>query len=263
MLDPENSYKQLKPYDQSSLKELRQQNHPHDQDDQKNELPSANEELAEQLMNKLIVLVFIGLFIGLIFFGDMLTLVQRGISPFHQPLLPNNQYAQMIWWACSAIAGASFLFFLFLAFGLPLTHRQVSPAPGWLGSCVGMSILVFLLAGFPSMLLAGVLSTPEADMTRSGFVQSDVSVNIGASVTFVNPTDGVPQLLCIGTHQRCDSDPGNYNQPSQLYHGLRVLPGQSVSIVFGAFGDYHVTSQTTANMNITISASDSGRGGGG
>ena len=255
MLDPEKPCEQMKPYGQSRLDELLQQNYPHEQDDAKNELLKKPENTAANGCLAVGILFALGCIFP--FFGLFL-LGQRGIFPFHQPLLPNNQYAQMIWWACSAIAGASFLFFLF--FALRLTHRQASPAPGW----IGMSIPVFLLAGFPAMLLTVPLSTPEADMTRSGFVQSDVFVDIGASVTFVNPADGVPQLLCIGTNQRCDSDPGNYNQPSQLYHGLRVLPGQRVSIVFGAVGDYHVTSQTTANMNITISANAPGsRGGGG
>src|SRR5712664_3710011 len=113
MLDPEKPCEQMKPYDQSRLDELLQQNDPHEQDDAKNELLKKPENTAANGCLSVGILFALGCICP---FGGLFLLGDRGIFPFHQPLLPNNQYAQMIWWACSAIAGASFLFFLFLAF---------------------------------------------------------------------------------------------------------------------------------------------------
>jgi hypothetical protein len=243
MLDPENPYKQVKHHAQPGLEELPQPNHPR-------ELPSTNDEKMAS--------AFLGALLGCgLTFLTLAELVKVGHAPFHQPLLLHNQLTQMIWWTCSVIAVGGFLFGLLCVVRLSLMRRRAFP--GWLGTVMLVAFLAGLLGILPVALF-----TPEADMTRSDFVQSDISLQTGSSVTFVNPADGVLQVLCIGTNQQCNSDPGSFdNGPSQLYQGLRVLPGQEVSVVFDIEDDYHITSQSTANMNITIHVSTPRGGGGG
>ena len=98
-------------------------------------------------------------------------------------------------------------------------------------------------------LLVGASFIPRVDLTRTGFSISYVSIVEGGTVTFDNPSDGVTQVLCLGTDQQCDP----YASSSlQLAQGLVLHPGQSVSIVFSRYGTYQITSKTTPHMNLTI-----------
>jgi len=97
-----------------------------------------------------------------------------------------------------------------------------------------------------------MLFVPEVDMIRSSFVQSTLTINPGDTITFVNSSDGVKQVLCVGSNQKCS--PRDFGTPPELAGGLTLLPGESMSVAFPNNGDYTITSETTPMMNITIHA---------
>lgn len=236
MPEPRDIYKQIKNYNQSSIEGMLKSEH-------SGEKAIVN---AEQHVGLLL-----GAFLGcgfalLIFIAEM----KKGILVFNWPQLLQNQLVQVIWWICSVIVVGGFLFCLFCEIWF-VARRGSS---GWLERVM---LAVFLI-GLLGPLSVG-LFIPEADMTRSGFRQSDVATD--SSVTFVNPADGIPQILCIGTNQRCEPASDTYAPP--LDGGLHILPGQSVSVVFYKDGDFYITSQSTAHMNITIHVSLSSRSSGG
>ncbi len=98
------------------------------------------------------------------------------------------------------------------------------------------------------------LAFPEVDMTRSAFTQTSVDASTGAHVHFVNPSNGMEQILCVGTNGHCSGvglDPSALLEP-----GLRVEPGQTITVVFPDSGDFPITSKTMPSMNMSIHVQD-------
>src|SRR5690349_22123980 len=146
---------------------------------------------------------------------------------------------------CTAIALGGILGWLVMLVQR-LRRRTV---PDWLTI---IPFCLYIICGCWLCLLASI--NPEVSLSQDDSSQSTVSVNAGSIVTFVNPSDGVPQVLCIGRDQHCasttESSEGVQNAPSELRGGLSIDPGQSVDVVFRVQGDYQITSQSTAHMNI-------------
>lgn len=114
------------------------------------------------------------------------------------------------------------------------------------------TIGLFLLTLVATVALWGILVHPYVSMTRTSFVRASVNLNNGETLHLQNPADGVTQILCIGVDQKCQTENG---APAALNHGIRVLPGQSVTITFDTDGTYHLTSETTPGMNLTVDVS--------
>ncbi len=104
------------------------------------------------------------------------------------------------------------------------------------------------------LLLWTTFLNPHIGMTRTGFTTTSVSIFSHNKATFANPTDGVTQILCIGTDQQCEKLP-LVGSPSQFTPGLVIHPGQSVSIEFDHAGTYSITSKNTPHMNLKIDVS--------
>jgi plastocyanin len=102
------------------------------------------------------------------------------------------------------------------------------------------------------------LAFPEVDMMRTAFTQTSIDASTGAHVHFVNPSNGMEQILCVGTNGHCASvglDPREL-----LGTGLRVEAGQTVTVVFPDSGDFPITSKTMPGMNMTIHVQDNSSG---
>ena len=108
----------------------------------------------------------------------------------------------------------------------------------------------------PTLVVVAVLwnafINPYVSLTRTSFLRNSVSLNNGETLHLHNPADGVTQILCIGIDQKCQPEDG---APGTLNHGIRVQPGQSVTITFDTDGTYHLTSETTPGMNLSVDVS--------
>jgi hypothetical protein len=117
-----------------------------------------------------------------------------------------------------------------------------------------------LFAGAIAVLIYGAgLTFPEVDMTRTSFTQTSVDASTGAHVHFVNSSNGMEQILCVGSNGHCAGVA--YNSSDPLRSGLRIEPGQTVTVVFPDSGDFPITSKTMPTMNMTIHVQDNSSGG--
>ena len=135
-----------------------------------------------------------------------------------------------------------------LALGLLLGIFRRAPLRKPLAWTIGLFLLILVATG----ALWGILVRPYVSMTRTSFVRASVSLSTGETLHLHNPADGVTQILCIGVDQKCQPEHG---APAALNHGIRVLPGQSVTIPFDTDGTYHLTSETTPGMNLSVDVS--------
>ena len=135
-----------------------------------------------------------------------------------------------------------------LALGLLLGTFRRTPLRKPLAWTIGLFLLTLVATG----VLWGILVHPYVSMTRTSFVRASVSLNTGETLHLQNPADGVTQTLCIGVDQKCQPENG---APAALNHGIRVLPGQSITITFDTDGTYHLTSSSTPGMNLSIDVS--------
>ncbi len=110
---------------------------------------------------------------------------------------------------------------------------------------MGFLLLAFIAVGW----LWSTFINPYVGMTNSSFVRNSVSISNGETLHMQNPADGVTQIICIGVDQKCLPEKG---APDALNHGIRVQPGQSVTITFATNGDYHITSTTMPGMNLSV-----------
>lgn len=113
---------------------------------------------------------------------------------------------------------------------------------------MGLLLLTFIAVGW----LWSTFINPYVGITRTSFVRNSVSISNGETLHFQNPADGVTQILCIGIDQKCQPEDG---APDALNHGIRVQPGQRVTITFDTNGKYHITSETTPGMNLSVDVS--------
>jgi len=104
--------------------------------------------------------------------------------------------------------------------------------------------------GCPFFLSFSLLQQPQAlECNRfdlipsvSAFTQTSVDASTGAHVHFVNPSNGMKQILCVGTNGHCA---GVGLDPRELLGtGLRAEAGQTVTVVFSDSGDFPITSKT-------------------
>lgn len=86
-------------------------------------------------------------------------------------------------------------------------------------------------------------------MTPTGFTRASINIDNGETLHFQNPSNGVAQILCIGIGQKCRAESG---APDVLNRGIRVQSGQTMDIKFDTDGIYHITSENTPGMNITV-----------
>jgi hypothetical protein len=208
--------------------------------------PSDQRDLMEEYIraeNRLLAMGCFGLVGCFFLLFALCNLIGMMVFPLSSSLLPLNQAFLTVGWICCVIGVSSLLFGL-LSLKIPFMHRHISR----------MYFIPYMIA------LTGILAScsciliiPQANMTSNSFVQRDVSLGPGSSLVFRNPADGVVQILCIGTNQRCDRDPENTRYvPSQLSQGLRIFPGQDIYVTFDMAGDYPITSQSTTNMNLMV-----------
>lgn len=120
-----------------------------------------------------------------------------------------------------------------------------------LGKVLAGGAVALVLIVIVGVLLIGSIN-PHIGLTRTGFSITSLTVGSRTPVTFDNPSDGVTQTLCLGRDQHCDPFPGD---TLPLAQGLVIHPGQSVSVAFGLWGEYHITSKTTPHMNLVITIS--------
>jgi plastocyanin len=196
------------------------------------------------LLLMLVLLTLLGAFVYQRFLGRLV--------PFYiNPFLAGALMAGIVSVCIFSVIGFAVLNWFRSRMGAMGTIRPRSRG-GRLGGCLFSLIMV---GGVIALIVYGItLMYPEVDMTGIGFVQTSVNASSGANVRFVNPSNGVEQVLCVGSGQRCLSDSG---APVALNgQGLRIEPGQTVTVVFDNTGDYQVISKTTANMNMTIHIQD-------
>jgi hypothetical protein len=136
----------------------------------------------------------------------------------------------------------------FLVLALLQRLFRYSPLGRLIRGLLGFLIVVVMAGVFGWVFLVN----PYVGMTKTGFLRPSVSVTNGGTLHFQNPRDGVTQTLCIGVDQKCQSEDG---APDVLQHGIRVQPGQTVDISFQNDGNYHITSQNTPGMNMSVEVS--------
>ena len=126
---------------------------------------------------------------------------------------------------------------------------------GFMKSVTASLLTLALFGGVIAVLIfSAEHSFPEVDMARTAFTQTSVDASTGAHVHFVNPSNGMVQILCVGTNGHCA---GVGLDPRKLLGtGLRVAPGQTVTVVFPDSGDFPITSKTMPSMNMTIHVQD-------
>lgn len=115
--------------------------------------------------------------------------------------------------------------------------------------------VVSMLFGVASFSTAFTV-TAEADMTRTSFVEQELTINVGDNVIFANPADGVAHQLCLASHEECLRTPPAGVYPL-LSHEFRLLPGQNVSMVFNAAGDYQIIDAFLPQIAIIIHVNSS------
>jgi len=88
-------------------------------------------------------------------------------------------------------------------------------------------------------------------MADSYFSPSSVTIHVGQSVTFANPSDTV-YVICIGSHQSCSSS--ITGGPPELLGGKMVTvdPHRVQSFTFPIKGSYPITCTTHPNMDMTV-----------
>ena len=188
-----------------------------------------------------VILVIVILLAGYFYFSDH-TLPQ--VPPFIIPILI----------ACAVPVALVVFVLLFI--------RSRVQGKGFMTSVKASSITLGLFIGVVVVLIYSTrLAFPEVDMTRTAFAQTSVDASTGAHVHFVNPSNGLGQILCVGTNGHCA---GVGLDPSALLgSGLRVEPGQTVTVVFPDSGDFPITSKTMPSMNMIIHVQDNSSDSGG
>jgi hypothetical protein len=181
---------------------------------------------------------------GLVFLALVLLLVvgghSLGDSPSYFPPPQAQQLpAQVFFWIGLGT-------FLVLALLLAIFRRTPFRKP------LGWTIGLVLLALVSGAWLWSTFVNPYVGMTRTSFLRSSVSLNTGETLHLQNPADGVTQILCLGVDQKCQPEDG---APDALNHGIRLQPGQSITITFDTNGNYHLTSETTPGMNLSVEVS--------
>jgi plastocyanin len=131
-------------------------------------------------------------------------------------------------------------------------HTPLRKSLGWI-----MGLVLLTLVAVASLWSAFI--NPYASMTPTSFLRNSVSISNGETLHLQNPADGVTQILCIGVDQKCQPENG---APGTLNHGIRVQPGQRVTITFDTNGEYHITSETTPGMNLSVDVSTPADSGG-
>lgn len=124
-------------------------------------------------------------------------------------------------------------------------HTSLRASLGWIA---GLAVLTLVVMAW----LSTAFINPYVSMTRTGFLRNAVSMNNGETLHLQNPADGVTQILCLGVDQKCQPEQG---APGSINQGIRVQPGQSVTITFEINGTYHITSETTPGMNLSVDVS--------
>jgi len=130
---------------------------------------------------------------------------------------------------------------------------------GFMSSVKASLLTLAVFGGVIAVLIYSTgLAFPEVDMTRTAFTQISVDASTGAHVHFVNPSNGMEQILCVGSNGHCAGV--GYDPSALLGSGLRVEPGQTVTVVFSDSGNYPITSKTMPSMNMTIHVQDNSGG---
>jgi hypothetical protein len=123
---------------------------------------------------------------------------------------------------------------------------QRTPLGNMIGRLLVALIFVIVIGVFGWLFFIN----PYVGMTKTGFIRNSVSISNGSVLHLQNSSDGVTQTLCIGVDQKCQHEDG---APSSLQHSIRVQPGQTLDISFPTDGTYHITSENTPGMNMTVS----------
>lgn len=124
------------------------------------------------------------------------------------------------------------------------------------GKLLSVLFTIALVIGIVFALFYAIFINPNIDMTRTGFARNSVTIDVGDTVHFKNPTDGITQVLCIGLDQKCKT--AEEGTPAGLAEGtLTISPGQTVDVTFHETGYYTITSKNTSHMNITIHVTES------
>ncbi|HEY0753528.1 MAG TPA: hypothetical protein VGD98_06165 [Ktedonobacteraceae bacterium] len=183
------------------------------------------------------ILIFL-LVVGVIFLGDR-------PDYFPPPLI--QQFSVQVFF----LSGIGAMIVLALLLGI---FRRTPLRKPLLWS-MGLLLLAFIAVGW----LWSSFINPYVGMTRTSFIRNSVSISNGESLHLQNPADGVTQIICIGVNQKCQPENG---APGALNHGMRIQPGQRVTITFANNGEYHITSATTPGMNLSVDVSTPDDGGG-
>jgi plastocyanin len=146
------------------------------------------------------------------------------------------------------LAGAVILSMLALLILLVIGRSRTSSRKKVVRGLIVAGVVIGTIVGIAN------IRPPIVNMTRAGFVQSDITVNVGDHVHFANPSNGAVQVLCVGNEQHCvpaDDEPTELDAP-----GLRIQPGHTATVVFETAGDYEITSETMPHMNIMVHVQD-------
>ena len=100
---------------------------------------------------------------------------------------------------------------------------------GFMASVKASLLSLPLFVGVIAVLIYSTrLAFPEVDMTRTAFTQTSVDASTGAHVHFVNPSNGLGQILCVGTTlRRCW--PGSRRTPG-VWTACRTRPDSYCSL---------------------------------
>lgn len=96
-----------------------------------------------------------------------------------------------------------------------------------------------------------LLHPQQVTLTSSGFEPSQITIGQHAGFLVANPTS-VRQVLCLGSHNRCDRT--QHTLQTFAFPGLVLLPGQVVPVEFDDAGTYQMTflSPLASQTGLTV-----------
>jgi hypothetical protein len=239
MFDPNNQNTLHTPSDPASQSNPNNPSHSNPQFDARNPYPRPSRKPPERGLWGWLAYLTLVLFLMVVMVGSI-SLGNNPSPSYFPPIFVQQLPVQLL-----LAIGIGSIAVLWLLIGISLR----TPLSHLMGEVGALSLLAFVALAY---FWAGFIN-PYVSMTRTSFPRSSVSISSGTTLHVQNPADGVTQILCIGINQKCQPEHG---APDVLNQGIRVQPGQIVTIPFAIIGEYHITSETMPGMNLFVDVGD-------
>lgn len=123
-------------------------------------------------------------------------------------------------------------------------------------------ILLFLLWSIliawliiPPLVATQITDSHWVVLNSTRFAQQEVSITVGETIRFANPSSGVPQRLSFSPLIELQQGPGEDRKGA--VSSADVVPGQTVHVLFPTADDYHVLGSGSAAMILLVHVSAS------